>query len=126
VLIDSAGLHGFKFRGTISALTPSFFRPYERLVDGSGPGPDSEEFRKMKKQGGSFFISRGHIVSVTFDPSPKWGMGPVQHSGKIKINTRAGKSREFVLLGLQDGEAVRAAILAGSPIEKRSAEAVGQ
>jgi hypothetical protein len=120
VVIDSSGLRGWKFRGTVSALSVSFFKPYEWLVDGSGPAPDSADFRKMTKQGETFFIAREDIVSVRVDPTPKWGMGPIQHSGKVYVKTEAGKSREFILLGVQDGEAVRAAILAGSPIETRA------
>ncbi len=51
--------------------------------------------------------------AVDYTPESKWGMGPIPHSGKLYLRTRAGKSREFILLGRQNGEAVRAAILSG-------------
>ncbi len=65
------------------------------------------------KQRGSFFIAREDIAAVDYTPESKWGMGPITHSGKLYVRTRAGKSREFILLGRQDGEAVRGAILSG-------------
>ncbi len=43
-------------------------------------------------------------------------MGGIPHSGKLKVKQRSGKLREFILLGQQDGNAIRAAVLGGTPI----------
>jgi hypothetical protein len=42
-------------------------------------------------------------------------MGNVRHSGKLYIRLKSGKSRELMLLGSQNGDAVRAAVLSGTP-----------
>jgi len=117
VFIHPSGLSGWKFKGPASTRDPLYFQPYEYMVNGTDPAHGSDEFQSMMKQRGSFFVERGDIASVIFDPTSKWGMGPIPHSGKVHVRTTSGKSREFILLGRQDGQAVRAAILSGSPIE---------
>jgi hypothetical protein len=58
----------------------------------------------------NFQIAGADISRVDYDPSPKWGMGNVSHSGKIKVRLKNGKTRELVLLGQQNGDELRAKI----------------
>jgi hypothetical protein len=110
------GLYGWKFCGPVSSLTPLFFVPFQDVANDPKIGPGSEEWRGLMDQPGSFFIARSEISSVDFVPTQKWGMGPVPHSGKLYIRLTSGKSRELILLGSQYGEAVRAAVAAGTPV----------
>ncbi len=61
---------------------------------------------------GHLILNRSYVVLI--EPQgllgPKWGMGPIQHSGKLYVRTKDGKRRELILLGRQDGEALRAAV----------------
>ena len=45
------------------------------------------------------------IESITFTTDAKWGMGNVPYSGRI-IVVAAGRRREFILLGKENGAAV--------------------
>ena len=110
------GLYGWKFRGLVSAWTPQFFLPLQAVAEDTSLTPGTESFQQSMRQRGSFFIPRNEITSVDYDPTPKWGMGPVPHSGKIHVHLASGKSRELILLGNQNGEAVRSAISSGTPI----------
>lgn len=110
------GLYGWKFCGPISAFTPFFFVPFQEVVNDPKLVPGSEDLKGLMKSSGSFFIGRSQIASADYDPTPKWGMGPVPHSGKLYIHLKSGKPREFILLGEQNGEAVRDAVLSGSSI----------
>lgn len=105
VLISPAGLHGWQFKGITSALNPHFFVPYQRLILDPDPAIGTEAFDRLMKKRGSFFIPRDQITAATFDPTPKWGMGGVPHTGKLLVHLRDGRDREFILLGDQDGQA---------------------
>ncbi|MEO8999732.1 MAG: hypothetical protein ABI227_03955 [Rhodanobacter sp.] len=50
----------------------------------------------------NFYYSMREISSISADLSPKWGMGNVRYSGRILIHLTTGKTRELILLGLQD------------------------
>jgi hypothetical protein len=110
------GLYVSKFSGPVSSWTPFFFVPFEKIANDPDIVPGSEDFKDVMKPSGGFFIPRAEIASVDYVPTRKWGMGPVPHSGKLYVRLTSGKSREFILLGSQDGEAVRAAVLSGMPI----------
>ncbi|MGA7713517.1 MAG: hypothetical protein WCA81_16575 [Rhizomicrobium sp.] len=59
----------------------------------------------------SNFQIRWHDISrIDFNPKRKWGMGNVPHSGRIILRLRSGRSRELILLGDQDGEALKRTI----------------
>lgn len=45
-------------------------------------------------------------ATVIFDPKRKWGMGAYRHNGKIKIEPRQSKRREFILIGEQDEQRI--------------------
>jgi len=110
------GLYSWKFRGLVSSLTPLFFKPFEDILSDPELIPGSNEFKEMMEESGSFWIPRNEIATAEFVPALKWGMGPVPHSGKLYVRTTSGKSREFILLGSQDGGAVCAAVLSGVSI----------
>lgn len=116
VFVSPGGLHGWKFKGIASALNPFFFAPYERVVLDPDPAVGSEGFHRLMEKRGSFFIARDQIASATFDPTPKWGMGNVPHTDKVLVHLKDGRSREFILLGYQDGQAVCSAIMSGGAV----------
>jgi hypothetical protein len=47
------------------------------------------------------------ISTVEYNPKKKWGMGYYPHSGRVYIN-KAGRTREFIVLGKQSGSDVYA------------------
>ena len=58
-----------------------------------------------KTNSSNFRINIKDIISVDFDPSKKWGMGPYPHDGKIYLSTK-DKKRELIILGSQSGEKI--------------------
>ena len=110
------GLYAWKFIGTVTNRDPSFFEPMQTVARNSELTPQSTCLQEMIQKSGGFFIERSEITSADYDPTPKWGMGGIPHSGKLMVRLRSGKLREFILLGQQDGNAVRAAVLGGTPI----------
>ncbi len=54
----------------------------------------------------NFCYAMGDISSISIDLTPKWGMGNVRYSGRILIGLKSGMAREFILLGLQDTQAI--------------------
>jgi hypothetical protein len=113
VFITPEGLHGWKFTGPVSTASPRFYEPFEALLDLPELAPGSAEFNSLMSKRGSFFIPQSQISSVEFVGESKWGMGPIQHSGKLYIKLLNGKKREFVLLGNAYGDGLCRAILAG-------------
>lgn len=55
----------------------------------------------------NFQIHWGDIANVDFRAGKKWGMGNVPHSGRLIIHLRSGRRRELILLGEQDGSAIK-------------------
>ncbi len=76
---------------------------YERL------DVTSSTFRKLSFT--NFQIRGSEIQSVDYDPTKKWGMGNVPHSGKLNVRLRSGRRRELILLGQQDGNALKQKIM---------------
>jgi hypothetical protein len=72
---------------------------YEQL------SPESEDF-KRRSQFFNFQYPRTEIEEAWYDPTLKWGMGTVAHSGKLNIRLASGRKREFILLGLQQGREI--------------------
>ncbi|WHZ28069.1 MAG: hypothetical protein OJF51_002867 [Nitrospira sp.] len=58
----------------------------------------------------NYQIQRSLITRVEYDPTDKWGMGSVPHSGKILVQTIDGNEHEFILLDSQDGAFVKSMI----------------
>lgn len=113
VFVTDRALCGAKVRGLVaSPVVPSnqmqdpaywgqsaLARVYDR-VDVTSPS-------FLKFDWSNFQIPWDSVVGVDFDPTEKWGMGSVPHTGKILMRMRGGKTREFILLGRQDGQLVR-------------------
>ena len=55
----------------------------------------------------NFQLPRVALADVEYTRAPKWGMGNVPYSGRLILYLRRGGSRELVLLGHQDGVAIR-------------------
>jgi hypothetical protein len=55
----------------------------------------------------NFQIKWADIVQIDYKPGKKWGMGNVPHSGRIVVRLKSGRSRELILLGEQNGEALK-------------------
>ena len=104
-------LCGAKVRGTTSSFSVLFGDSYwsnflsylsrRFLKKHIGIAPDSSAFLAANRT--NFQIPRNEITKITFDPTPKWGMGGVPHTGKLYIET-ATRKREFIILGSQDGK----------------------
>lgn len=60
----------------------------------------------LLKNKANFVISRRDIKAVQYDPKKKFGMGNYPHDGKIVIETKDGKKREFIILGDQSGQTI--------------------
>ncbi len=103
-----AGLVASPRRSTDAMQNPNYWsrsridHAYERM------DKSSKDFLEYDRA--NFQIKWPEIERVTFDPSDKWGMGNVPHSGKLLIHLKAGDARELVLLGRQDGEHLKAQI----------------
>jgi len=86
-------------------LDPDFY-PRERLLRRyEGVDIRSDEFAGRNYW--NFQVPRTAIADVDFVSWPKWGMGLVPYSGRINLYFREGGSRELILLGQQDGPAIR-------------------
>jgi hypothetical protein len=107
IFIRPEGLYGWKFYGLVSAHTPRYFEGVEAFLDQPEMTPGSVQFDELMKKSGSFFIPKSEIQSVFFINKPKWGMGPVPHSGKLYVTLSGSRKREFILLGSVDGESIR-------------------
>lgn len=70
--------------------------------------PLSKLFLMIDKR--NYQIKQSSIARVEYDPTDKWGMGSVPHSGKIFVQTIDGNEHEFILLGSQDGAFVKSMI----------------
>jgi hypothetical protein len=107
------GLYGWKAQGPVSNANPAYFHPYLALLDAPALMRSRDSVYSLAKLPGGFVIPRSSIASAEFDPSSKWGMGGIPHSGKIKIRLTSGRSRELVLLGRVRGEKIRDQIFTG-------------
>ncbi|MBS1544264.1 MAG: hypothetical protein JST14_11560 [Bacteroidetes bacterium] len=61
----------------------------------------------LRANSSNFRINRSDIVEISYDPSRKWGMGYYPHDGKVYVNTRDYKKREFIILGTQSGQEIK-------------------
>jgi len=56
----------------------------------------------------NFQIKWNEIDRTEYRSGWKWGMGNVPYSGRVTLHLRAGRRRELILLGKQNGEALKA------------------
>ena len=106
------GLYGMKFMGLMmDTKQPRFFEGVEKLLDDPWFVPGSDGFEEsMKESRRNFIIRYSEIADVTFDSTLKWGMGAIQHSGKLRLKLKNRRNREFVLLGNAYGDGIRRVI----------------
>jgi hypothetical protein len=118
VTVTSSLLCGAFVRGVIAANSPSVAAARvandatklvspKRLAQARAQEPGSQVYLALHRF--NFAIPQAMLAAVRFDPRPKWGMGPVPHSGRLHLDLRGGKSRELILLGQQDGVALLSA-----------------
>jgi hypothetical protein len=116
VLVGSRTLAGAYMRGPVMAVPfppeawqPGYWLNEKRLARYSGTNIDGPDFRR--RHWANFQHSRSRIVDVRYNTQPKWGMGSVPYSGRIHISWADGRRREFILLGRQNGIAIRDRLL---------------
>ena len=118
VTVTSSSLCGAFVSGAISANSRSVTSAREsndatklvdrnRLDQARAHEPGSQAYLALHRF--NFAIPQVAVAAIRFDPTPKWGMGPVPHSGRLHFDQRGGKSRELILLGQQDGPALLSA-----------------
>ena len=113
VFVTDHVLCGAKVRGMVSAprtTSPQMFDPgfwtqtqsaqiYDRL------DVTSETF--LKVNAANFQIGWNEITAIEYRAGKKWGMGNVPHSGRLVLRLRRGGARELILLGRQNGDALK-------------------
>jgi len=57
----------------------------------------------LNKNKANFIIPRKDIQKAYYDPNKKWGMGYYPHDGKVYVETKDNKKKEFIILGDQSG-----------------------
>jgi len=67
--------------------------------------PESEDFKRFSPLF-NFQYRRAEIRRFWYDPTLKWGMGTVAHSGKLYMELSNDRKRELILLGLQQGKEI--------------------
>jgi len=86
-------------------LNPNWYVNQEGLKRCRDSGMGSDSFLELDKN--NFRIGREELIAIEFDDSQKWGMGVVPYSGRLRFKFSDGNSREFILLGYQDGEKLK-------------------
>jgi hypothetical protein len=86
-------------------LDPDFYLRERILHRYTGIDIRSDAF--LRRNYWNFQTPRATIADVEFTRAPKWGMGSVPYSGRIILYFRQGGSQELILLGQQDGPAIR-------------------
>jgi hypothetical protein len=112
VIVTETALCGAKVRGIMSApisvteawKDPEFYPKPKLQARYAGIDPVSAEFLAVDQA--NFRIAHQELESVELSRKPKWGMGGVPYSGRVLLNLRNGRTRDLVLLGHQDGEAI--------------------
>jgi len=65
----------------------------------------SEKFLRVNSA--NFQIRWNEIAQTEYRSGKKWGMGNVPYSGRLTIQPQAGRPRELILLGKQNGDALK-------------------
>jgi hypothetical protein len=71
---------------------------------------EGPEFKR--RSAANFQLLKREVTAIRFSSEPKWGMGTVPYSGRLFITTTDGMTQELILLGKQDGPAIRARLCA--------------
>jgi hypothetical protein len=118
VFIAPEGLYGWRAQGPRTNFNPSYFGPYQEMLEDNEFMRNRRAIEKLSQLRGGFFLQGSAIISVVADDQSKWGMGGIPHSGRIKVRLSSGKSREFILLGRVSPEGIRDRIVLaqGDPV----------
>jgi hypothetical protein len=111
VFIAPEGLYGWKAQGPVAAGQPKYFVPYSEMLKDSDLMNNRRAVKRLSDLAGGFFIPRSDILSADVIGGKKWGMGSIPQSGRVKIRTVSGKSRELILLGQVDAVSIQQSIL---------------
>ena len=65
----------------------------------------------LKINNTNFLINLYDIKSAVYNPEKKFGMGPYPHDGRVTIETKDNRKREFIILGNQSGQSIANMIL---------------
>jgi len=109
---------GAKVRGVLPSPTamterwqdPMFYPRPEIVSKYRDIDPESPQFKQMDSA--NFQIHIADVDSIVFNAKKKWGMGNVPSSGRLFIRLKDGSTIELVLLGAQDGPAIKNRLLA--------------
>ena len=85
-------------------LDPASLFESARLETVRAHEPGSPPYLSLHRS--NFAIPKSDVAELQYNPNPKWGMGPIPHSGRLLVNTRNSRTREFILLGRVDGAAI--------------------
>lgn len=116
IFIAPDGLHGWKAEGSVDSSNPMFFAGFEQMLQDHDLMTNLDAVRNLGRLKGGFFIPGEQIASVEASYKPKWGMGNIPHSGRIRLRMASGKSREFILLGSVDVDGIQHSIMSGASI----------
>lgn len=90
---------------TSSMLTQEFWvrtqtaKKYERI--------DLTSAKLLQMHSANFQVHWNDIAQTEYRAGRKWGMGSVPHSGRLVLQLRDGRQRELILLGRQNGNALK-------------------
>jgi hypothetical protein len=106
-------LCGAKVRGLVAnprVVPPQMFdqafwirTPAAQIYDSM----DVTSEKLLRANSANFQIRWDEIVRTEYLPDKKWGMGNVPYSGRLVFQTRTGRPRELILLGKQNGSALK-------------------
>lgn len=113
VFVTDKMICGAKVRGVLPApikITerwndPFFYPRPEVVAKYSSVNIEAPQFKQIDSA--NFQILREDVDTLVFSADRKWGMGTVPYSGRLFINLNRGSKIELILLGTQDGLAIR-------------------
>lgn len=109
VTVTSTQICGARVRGLLASPDEPDPESHEPDLHATAPLVDgidiaSEAYYRLDES--NFQISLSELERVRFDPTPKRGMGTMRHSGTLHLELNSGVTREFALLGTQDGKTI--------------------
>jgi hypothetical protein len=113
VFVTDQMLCGAKVRGLVSNpsfVAPQMFDQQFWIRTQTAPLYDSfdvtsEQFLQVNSA--NFQMKWNEITQVEYRSGRKWGMGNVPHSGRLTLQIQSGRQRELILLGKQNGDALK-------------------
>ena len=107
VSVGATGIAGKVCRGLTAVASGTGLTRYitSQLAVHDNPNDPSSyvsDHSLAHQNNADFTLKYDDIISVSFNPNKKWGMGPYPHDGRVIITTPS-KEREFIILGNQSG-----------------------